>query len=204
METKNIKVSVADPSALGLFGLAIVTLVASSQKLGLTSGTALIIPWALFLGGIAQLMACVYDFKRDNVFGATAFGAFGLFWLGMATGWLITGGLIGETFAAGADIKQVGFVFIGYLIFSLIMSIGATETNKTLLIIFLLINLLFLGLSVSIFASGEIAHIGHQLAAYSELGIAIMSFYGVAGNVLNKHLGYQMVSLGKPLGIFKK
>lgn len=30
----------ADPSALGLFGLAIVTLVACSQKLGITDGTA--------------------------------------------------------------------------------------------------------------------------------------------------------------------
>ena len=36
-ETK-VKVVTADPSALGLFGLAIITLVASSQKLGLTSG----------------------------------------------------------------------------------------------------------------------------------------------------------------------
>ena len=35
-ETK-VKVVTADPSALGLFGLAIITLVASSQKLGLTS-----------------------------------------------------------------------------------------------------------------------------------------------------------------------
>jgi len=42
--TGNIQAQVADPSALGLFGLAIVTLVASSQKLGLTGGTAFIIP----------------------------------------------------------------------------------------------------------------------------------------------------------------
>lgn len=33
-----IKITNADPSALGLFGLAMVTLVASSVKLGLTSG----------------------------------------------------------------------------------------------------------------------------------------------------------------------
>lgn len=34
---------VANPSAIGLFGLAMVTLVASSQKLGFTEGTSLII-----------------------------------------------------------------------------------------------------------------------------------------------------------------
>ena len=46
-ETK-VKVVTADPSALGLFGLAIITLVASSQKLGLTNGVSLVFPWAIF------------------------------------------------------------------------------------------------------------------------------------------------------------
>jgi uncharacterized protein len=40
-----------DPTALGLFGLAMVTLVASSQKMGLTQGTSMVLPWAVFLGG---------------------------------------------------------------------------------------------------------------------------------------------------------
>ena len=86
MNTKNqtsVKIIIADPSALGLFGLAMVTLVASSQKLGLTEGTALILPWAFFLGGLAQLIASFMDSKHNNVFGTTAFGAFGLFWFGV-------------------------------------------------------------------------------------------------------------------------
>ena len=56
---------VADPAPLGLTGLAMVTLVAASQKLGWTTGLSMAIPWAIFLGGIAQLMACVYDFKNN-------------------------------------------------------------------------------------------------------------------------------------------
>ena len=44
--TQKIKIVTADPSALGLFGLAIITLVASSQKLGITSGVSLVLPWA--------------------------------------------------------------------------------------------------------------------------------------------------------------
>ena len=62
---RNVKVLVADPSALGLFGLAIITLVASSQKLGLTSGVSLVLPWAIFLGASAQLVACINDFKHN-------------------------------------------------------------------------------------------------------------------------------------------
>lgn len=49
MDNKNIEIVIADPSGLGLFSLAMVTLVASSQKLGLTSGLSFVIPWAIFL-----------------------------------------------------------------------------------------------------------------------------------------------------------
>ena len=65
----------ADPSALGLFGLAMVTLVASSQKLGITTGVSYVLPWAIFLGAFAQIIAGVLDYKKKNVFGATAFCA---------------------------------------------------------------------------------------------------------------------------------
>ena len=72
--TQEVKISTADPSAIGLFGLAMVTLVASSQKLGLTNGISFVLPWAVFLGGFAQLFACIHDAKHNNTFGTTAFG----------------------------------------------------------------------------------------------------------------------------------
>lgn len=99
MEKQNVqayRLSIADPTPLGLFGLAMVTLVASSQKLGITDGTSLILPWAIFLGGIAQLIASIQDSKHHNIFGATAFGAFGLFWMGVGTTWLIQAGVLGK------------------------------------------------------------------------------------------------------------
>ena len=69
-------------AALGLFGLAIVTLVACSQKLGITDGTAAVMGWAIFLGGCAQLIAGLIDLRKNNAFGGTAFyrlrGCFGL------------------------------------------------------------------------------------------------------------------------------
>ncbi len=76
-EPQNIKIVNCDPSALGLFGLAMVTLVASSQKLGLTEGVSFVLPWAIFLGGFA----CINDSKRQNTFGTTAFGGYAFFGL---------------------------------------------------------------------------------------------------------------------------
>ncbi len=194
MENNKRELVVADPSAVGLFGLAMVTLVASSQKLGFTTGTSYIIPWALFLGGFAQLYAGINDSKKNNVFGATAFFAYGMFWISVALSWLISAGVFGEALKAGVDPKQLGVAFVGYLIFTLYMTYAATKTNKVLLAIFILIDFLFIGLSLSTLFHIEAAH---TLAAYSELAISLLSFYGSAVNVVNASFGKEVLKNGK-------
>lgn len=198
---QNVKFIKADPSALGLFGLAMVTLVASTQKLGWTEGLSFVIPWAIFLGAFAQIFASIYDFKKDNVFGATAFGGYGFFWLGVATSWMMQMGVFGEVFAANVDGRQLGVAFLGYLVFSIFMTIGAMETHKVLFSIFVLIDLLFIGLALSSF--GIMEGFAYALAGYSELAIGILSLYGAGAAVLNEHFGRVFLPVGKPFGIFK-
>lgn len=195
-----VKIVTADPSAIGLFGLAIVTLVASSQKLGLTEGLGYAASWAIFLGAFAQLFASIQDAKHNNTFGMTAFGAYAFFWFAMATNWLIKLGTFGPELAASIDVKQLGFAFAGYLVFTLFMTIGAMETNKVLFFIFCLIDVLFLGLSFDAFGAPEFFH---ELAAYAEMGIGILSLYGCGANVLNAHFGREFLPIGKAFGIFK-
>ncbi|MCD5322298.1 MULTISPECIES: acetate uptake transporter [Pontibacillus] len=199
--TQKVQVATADPSAIGLFGLAMVTLVASSAKLGWTDGVSFVLPWAIFLGGIAQLIASSLDAKHNNTFGTTAFGAFGLFWLGVGTSWLIDFGVFGEAAAAAVDPNQLGMAYIGYLIFSVFMTIGAMETHKVLFFIFVFIDFLFIGLSFS--TLGIMPEGMHTLAAIAEFCIALLSFYGSAASVLNTHFGRVTLPVGKPFGIFK-
>lgn len=194
-----------DPSALGLFGLAMVTLVASSQKLGITTGTAYILPWAIFLGAMAQLVAGILDYKKGNVFGATAFCAYGFFWFSMGMSWLINLGAFGVKLQENVDTHQMGFAFVGYLILTLFLTLGAMETNKVLFFIFFFIDVLFIGLSVSTLVSeGYIHVVFHNVAAGAELIIALLSFYGSGANVLNNHFGRDFLPIGKPFGIFVK
>ncbi|MFV0400834.1 MAG: acetate uptake transporter [Oscillospiraceae bacterium] len=194
-----------DPSALGLFGLAMVTLVASSQKLGLTEGVAYVLPWAVFLGAAAQIVAGLLDYKKRNVFGATAFCAYGFFWFGMAASWLINLGVWGTALQQNVDTRQMGFAFIGYLILTIFLTIGAMRTNKVLFLIFVFIDFLFIGLAVSTFVVEGPIHTGfHLLAAWSELIIALLSFYGSGANVLNNHFGRPFLPIGKPFGPAQK
>lgn len=198
------KQTFTDPTALGLFGLAMVTLVASSEKLGITAGASYEIPWVLFLGATAQLIAGLLDFKKGNSFGGTAFCAYGLFWYSMGLTWLINMGALGEVLRTSIDTKQLGFAFIGYLIITVFFMIGSTKTNKVLFFIFFFIALLFLGLSVSYFCSeGAIHEVAHMLAAISELIISILSFWGAGANILNTLLGREFVPIGKAFGNLK-
>lgn len=194
METKHIKIEVADPTPLGLIGLAMVTLVASSQKLGLTEGTSMIIPWAIFLGAIAQLMASSLDFKHNNIFGAIAFGVYGLFWLGVSTSWMIKGGMFGEWMQQTADSKQLAFAFLGYFIISLIITVAAFRLTTHLSVLMLFIDVLLFALMMDTFGAG---HIWHSIAAYSEILISALSFYGAAAAMLNKSYGRTLLPVGK-------
>ncbi len=81
------------------------------------------------------------------------------------------------------------------------MTIGAMETNKNLFIIFVLIDFLFIGLSLSTF--GIMVDVTKVIAGVSELLIALFSFYGAAASVLNNHFGKVFLPVGKPFGIFK-
>jgi len=196
-----VRMPIADPSGIGLFGLAIVTFVASTQKLGWTEGLGFVLPWAILLGGFAQIYASILDAKLNNTFGATAFAAYGFFWLAVGGSWMAQAGLLGESFAA-VDPKQLGVVYLGYLVFTIFMTIGALETNKVLFFIFFMINFLFLGLSLS--SLGIMEHAMHEVAAWSELIVALLGLYGAGANTLNKHFGFAFLPLGKPFGVITR
>lgn len=62
--------------------------------------------------------AYINDFKHNNTFGATAFGAYAFFWYAMGMAWLIQNGVFRDKLAVAADTKQLGFAFLAYLIFT--------------------------------------------------------------------------------------
>lgn len=199
-EIRRVSEVIADPTPLGVFGLAMVTFVAASQKLGWTTGTAFIIPWAFFLGATAQVVASYWDFKHNNLFGATVLGAFGLFWYSVAFAWLIKAGVFGAALAAQADIKQLGFAFFGYMIFSLFATVASFDTNKVFVAIMVLIDVLLLTLALDAWGY----HWAHSIAAWSELGISLLGFYACGAIFLNKFAGRVVLPIGKPMGILRK
>lgn len=200
--TQHVQIAVADPTPLGLFGLAIVTMVASAQKLGLVEGVSWVIPWALVCGSFAQLFAAYFDFCHKNIFGATIFGAFGFFWSGVAMSWMIKAGCFGAGLVAGIDPKALGFAFLGYFLFACVGTIAAAEATLFLFTDMVFIDILLLGLTLDTLGIG--GHWAHGMAAYAEAIVSLLSLYGAGAIFLNDFYGRQFWPLGKPLGIFKK
>lgn len=207
MSSQEVKISYtgADPTAFGVLGLAMVTFVASSAKLGFTnaSSTGLLVIWAAFLGGLVQIIAANIDFKKGNVFGGTVLGAYGFFWVGMAFSWATMNGMLGPGMKAAVDPKMLGVVFVGYLIFSLFITVASFEVNVPFMLMLILIDVLLLCLAAVSFNIGPVALLG-KIAGWSELFIALLGFYASGAIFFKLFYGREVLPLGKPLNLIKK
>ena len=196
------KIMLSDPTALGVFGLAMVTFVAASQKMGWTTGSTYIIPWALFLGSAAQIWASTVDFKKNNYFGSIALGIYGLFWAAVAMHWAIAPGWFGVNDPATGGPRPLAFACFGYTIFSLFIMVAAFEVNKVFAAILVLINVLLPSLGLSILGINH--ELFSPLAAWSELLISLLGFYAAGAIFLNSYFGRVLVPLGAPFGFIRK
>lgn len=181
----------ADPAPLGLTGLAVATLVLGLVDLGLTPGAekTLMIPWAIFLGATAQLVAGIIDYKRKNIFGGTAFTLYAMLWYSVALTLYIpifTG--------VGYDMTHYAFGLLGFLIFSFILTIASLMTNKVLVIILIFIDLAIGTLILNILTGLSTVFVGTFLICLSA-----SSFYGAAAVLINTMAGRTVLPLGTPI-----
>src|SRR5512135_1416818 len=80
--------TIADPGPLGLACFALTTFVLSVFNAGIFEQTAAMktayLPLAFIYGGVAQMLAGMWEFKKNNTFGAVAFTSYGAFWVALA------------------------------------------------------------------------------------------------------------------------
>ena len=78
----------ANPAPLGLAGFAATTFMLSMINANLVNHLALtgVLGLAIAYGGIAQLIAGIWEFRTGNTFGAVAFCSYGAFWIS-STSW---------------------------------------------------------------------------------------------------------------------
>lgn len=93
--------------------------------------------------------------------------------------------------------NTISIRFCRLLIFSIFGTIASLKTNKVVFAIKLLICFLFFGLATDLFLGGKTGFFA--LAAWSELFISLLGFYGSGAVLVNKVFGKTVFPLGKSI-----
>ena len=188
MDTTNssiaIKDTTANPAPLGLLGFGMTTVLLNIHNAGFFELNSMIMGMGIFMGGIAQIFAGLQEWKKNNTFGATAFTAYGSFWLSLVALWLIPKTGFGAAYKSSE--VAVGFYLLMWGLFTLFMFIGTLKINTTLQIIFFSLTVLFFLLSASDFTGNAAIRV---VAGWVGIFCGLSAFYGCVAQVLNEVYG---------------
>jgi succinate-acetate transporter protein len=176
--------AIADPGPLGLAAFAMTTFVLSIFNAGLmgAGGEPVVFGLALAYGGIAQVLAGMWEFRNNNTFGAVAFTSFGAFWLSF---WAFV-----EFFESSVPAKDVGHAvglyLIGWGIFTAYMLVASLRTTAAVCLVFALLTATFFLLGIgNAGAHTTIIHIGGWVglataaaAWYASFSAVVKSTFG--------------------------
>src|SRR5437588_64397 len=171
----------ADPGPLGLAGFAGTTFVLSifNAHLVSSSGELVVLGLAFAYGGIAQLLAGMWEFRTGNTFGAVAFSSFGAFWISFFV-------LLRLTPTAGVTHNGISVYLYTWAIFTTYMFIASLRTTGAVALVFFLLAITFFLLAIANAGSDKtILHIG----GWAGIATAIAAWYASFAAVTNATFG---------------
>lgn len=190
-EDKNFN-AIADPGPLGLAGFALTTFVLSMANAKLVPDTihATFLTLGLFYGGIAQMLAGMWEFKKNNTFGATAFTSYGAFWLALAS-IIVFEELKLINFGPDRNIA-IGLFLVAWTIFTFYMWIGSFRLNNALIFVFTTLLITFILLDLAEFK------IIPSSAPAGMMGLvcAAGAWYTSAAGIINSTFGRVVLPVG--------
>ncbi len=187
MSTPSNQTSIANPAPLGLLGFGMTTCLLNLHNAGIISLSIVIIAMGFALGGAAQIIAGIMEFKKNNTFGATAFTAYGFFWWSLIIIWI-------NPFEGinASDSKSMGFYLGLWCIFTLFMFLGTLKHNRASQVVFGTLTVLFFLLALSDFTGSETIH---TIAGYLGIVCGLSAIYNAMGQILNQEFGKTIMKL---------
>jgi len=185
----------ADPAPLGLIGLGVAALVLGAVDLQLVSSApskSLMIPWILFFGATAQLIAGAMEFKRANIFGATVFSVYALTMYSIA----LTLTINNSSVVTPGNLSHYAYGLIGIFVFSIIATVASMMTNKVLFAILVAVDL-----AVVLLIPHYLLEMSAQPAGVFLILTSVLSFYAAAAIILNTMVGRTVLPVGKPFWV---
>ena len=192
--TIQIKDTTANPAPLGLLAFGMTTVLLNLHNAGFYELNSMILAMGIFYGGIAQVIAGIMEWKKNNTFGTTAFISYGMFWLTLVA--LLVLPKMGLA-AATDETGKAAFLAVWGL-FTAVMFIGTLRLNRALQFIFLSLTILFF-----LLAYGDLTGAGpayKHFTGYEGIVCGLSAIYAGLAQVLNELAGQTVL----PLGTVKK
>jgi len=175
----------ANPGALGLAGFGFNTILLQVHNIGWIPSTMPLI-WGFFWGGLAQIIAGIIDARRGDTFGLTAFVSYGVFWIGLASAFLLEWLGIVKLDGPGLAWTCICWgIFTGYMI------AGALKISRVHVSIFASLTVLF-GLLAGHFFGAIPAYV----AGIEGLFVGAAAVYGSAAVIMNAKYGRWVLPIG--------
>lgn len=190
-ENSTIKIldTTANPAPLGLLGFGLTTVLLNLANSGLTQLTSAVMAMGLFIGGFAQVIAGIMEWKKNNTFGTVAFLSYGFFWISLVFIWLLP-----KMFdVLPADSKTMGYFLTLWGLYTVAMFIGTLKANKALQFVFGSLVILFFMLAVADFT--EIAAI-KKIAGFEGIICGLSAIYTSCAQILNEVYGKTILPIG--------
>jgi uncharacterized protein len=187
------KIAIADtyanPAPLGLLCFAMTTILLSSHNAGLFALDAMILAMAIFYGGLAQIVAGIFEWRKANTFATTAFISYGSFWLTLA-GLIILPKLgLAEKPSSNAMAAYLGI----WGLMSFILFIATFRLNRALQVTFFLLVVAF-----ALLAIGDLTGNSNlkTIAGWEGILLGFAAMYTGLAQVLNEVYGRVVWPLG--------
>jgi succinate-acetate transporter protein len=177
----------ADPGPLGLAAFALTTFILSMFNSGLVSsaGEPVVLGVALAYGGLAQLLAGMWEFRTGNTFGAVAFTSYGAFWLSY---FVLVQWFVKDIPKADAG-HAVGLFLIAWGIFTTYMFVASLRTTAAISLVFLLLAVTFALLGIAeAGAHTNLAKIGGWVGIATAAAAWYASFAAVVNHTFGRTL----------------
>jgi len=184
-----VREKLANPAPLGLAGFGLTTLVLNIVNADLIGkeSIGMVLPMGLFYGGLAQFLAGMWEMKKSNTFGFTAFSSFGAFWMALAVMVIL------EDTGVIEPVPKNGLsVFLGaWGLFTAYMTIGTLRISRALQVVFGSLTILFF-----LLAAGEHNETVMKIAGWEGILCAASALYVSAAQVINESWGRYVAPLG--------
>eukprot|EP01125_Pyxidicula_operculata_P008083 TRINITY_DN2734_c0_g1_i1.p1 TRINITY_DN2734_c0_g1~~TRINITY_DN2734_c0_g1_i1.p1 ORF type:complete len:233 (-),score=41.71 TRINITY_DN2734_c0_g1_i1:167-865(-) len=183
---------IGNPGALGLGGFALTTFILSVYNAGVfipKESEGMVLPLALFYGGLAQFVAGVLEFNCANTFAGTAFCSYGAFWLSFAAYVKYVLPDMDASLHGGAT----GLYLLSWTIFSTYMTVASIRVSKALTIVFVLLVPALILLTAGAFSG--VTQVT-QAGGFIGIGCALVAWYNSASIVINTQWNKEILPVG--------